>query len=82
MLGEGGTESRSFELIGASGGREKSMRAGLDLLQKKENILSENAFEAILKPIFPYCITSILSKVRHSNTLVLAMSFAFPCHQV
>ena len=30
--------------------------------------VSENAFQAILKPIFPYSITSILSKVRHSNT--------------
>ena len=29
--------------------------------------VSENAFQAILKPIFPYSITSILSKVRHSN---------------
>ena len=31
------------------------------------------------KPIFPYSITSILSKVRHSNTLFLTISFAFPC---
>ena len=31
----------------------------------------ENAFQAILKPIFPYSINSILSKVRHSNTLFL-----------
>ena len=29
--------------------------------------VSENAFQAILKPIFPYSITSIVSKVRHSN---------------
>ena len=29
---------------------------------------SENAFQAILKPFFPYSITSILSKVRHSNS--------------
>ena len=29
--------------------------------------VSENAFQAILKPSFPYTITSILSKVRHSN---------------
>ena len=29
--------------------------------------VSENAFQAILKPFFPYSITSILSKVRHSN---------------
>ena len=30
--------------------------------------VSENAFQAILKPSFPYSITSILSKVRHSNS--------------
>ena len=29
--------------------------------------VSENAFQAILKPFFPYSITSVLSKVRHSN---------------
>ena len=29
--------------------------------------VSENAFQAILKPSFPFSITSILSKVRHSN---------------
>ena len=40
---------------------------------------SENAFQAILEPIFPYSITSILSRVRHSNTLFLTISFAFPC---
>ena len=41
--------------------------------------VSENAFQAILKPIFPYTITSILSKVRHSNTFFLTISFEFPC---
>ena len=29
--------------------------------------VSESAFQAILKPIFPYSITSILSKIRHSK---------------
>ena len=29
--------------------------------------VSENAFQAILKPTFPYSITSILSKVRQSS---------------
>ena len=29
--------------------------------------VSKNAFQAILKPFFPYSITSILNKVRHSN---------------
>ena len=42
--------------------------------------VSENAFQAILKPIFPYSITSILRKVRHSNTLFFAFNFSFPCH--
>ena len=42
--------------------------------------VSENAFQAILKPIFPYSITSILSKVRHSNTLFFAINFSFPFH--
>ena len=28
--------------------------------------VSEDAFQAILKPIIPYSITSILSKVRHT----------------
>ena len=42
--------------------------------------VSENAFQAFLKPIFPYSITSILSKVRHSNTLFFAIKFSFPCH--
>ena len=83
MRGEGGAESRSFELIGASHEWGKSMRAGVGPpLEKMTIYVSENAFQAILKPIFPYSITSILSKVRRSNSLVLAISFAFPCHQV
>ena len=41
---------------------------------------SEKAFQAILQPIFPFSITSILSKVRHSNTLFFAINFSFPCH--
>ena len=32
-----------------------------------QTYVSENAFQAILKPFFPYSITSILNKVRHSN---------------
>ena len=32
--------------------------------------VSENAFQAILKPFFPFSITSVLSKVRHSNPRV------------
>ena len=44
--------------------------------------VSENAFQAILKRIFPYSITTILSKVRHSNTLFFAFNFSFPCHDL
>ena len=35
-----------------------------------KNYGSENAFQAILKPSFPYSITSIISKIRHSNPRV------------
>ena len=43
--------------------------------------VSENAFQAILKPIFPYSITSILSEVRNSNTLFLTIILNFlNCH--
>ena len=35
--------------------------------------VSENAFQAILKPLFPYSITSILSKVRHSNPICVCV---------
>ena len=37
--------------------------------------VSENAFQAILKPIFAFSITSILSKVRHSDTLFFAIFY-------
>ena len=43
----------------------------------KKNYVSENAFQAILKPIFPYSITSILSEVRNSNTLFLTRILHF-----
>ena len=58
------------------------MRGGSGGLPRKifKIFVSENAFQAILKPIFPYSITSILSKVRHSNTLFFAINFSFPCH--
>ena len=39
--------------------------------------VSENAFQAILKPSFPYSITSILSKVRHSNPMGAGYSDIF-----
>ena len=39
--------------------------------------VSENAFQAMLKPIFPYSMTSISSKVRHSNTLFLIIILHF-----
>ena len=39
----------------------------------------ENAFQAILKPIFSYSMTSILSKVRHSNPMggTLILSYVY-----
>ena len=37
--------------------------------------VSEHAFQAILQPIFPYSITSVLS-----NTLFFAFNFSFPCY--
>ena len=51
-----------------SGGRG-SLEGGLGELPRNffKIYVSENAFQAILKPSFPYSITLILSKVRHSN---------------
>ena len=42
-------------------------------------IVSVNALQAILKPSFPYSITSILSKVRHANASFLTICVAFTC---
>ena len=42
--------------------------------------VSENAFQAILKPIFLYSITSILTKVRDSNSLFFAFNYSFLCY--
>ena len=95
MLLPGGTEIRSLESLEPSGERREagggeSMRVGLNppLIRgpvaspgKFDKIyVSKNAFQAILKPIFPYSITSILSKVGHSNTLFFGFNFSFPCH--
>ena len=41
--------------------------------------VSENAFQAILKPFFPYSITSVLSKVRHSNPSGIIPIFSHIC---
>ena len=41
--------------------------------------VSENAFQAIFNPIFSYSITSILSKVRHSNPRGGGYSDSFIC---
>ena len=68
----GGTSSRRLEPSGASlsgvrkplligGGRGCSPGKFFKIY------VSENAFQAILKPFFPYSITSVLSKVRQSN---------------
>ena len=90
--GGGGGGALKAEVLNraAKAVRGESMRGGCtplslggsgDLPQNFIKIyVSENAFQAILKPIFPYSITSILSKVRHSNTLFFAINFSFPCH--
>ena len=71
----GGTESRLLEPSGASRERGESRRGGLTpfLLEGGLGVappefffkiyVSENTFQAILKPIFPYSITSILSRL-------------------
>ena len=95
MILPGGTERRSHEPSGESreggtrGVREWDEPPPPPLIRgvrgsspgKKFKIYeSEKTFQAILKPIFPFSITSILSKVRHSNTLFFAIQFSFPCH--
>ena len=76
---QGCTSSQGLEPSGSSREQGESMRGAMmeahwrgvrggGLPQKFFKIyVSENAFQAILKPSFPYSITSILSKVRHSN---------------
>ena len=51
------------------GGTPRLLEGGRGDLPQKYFIIyvSGNAFQAILKPFFPYSITSILRKVRHSN---------------
>ena len=85
LPGGGGTESRSLESSGKGrkgGGMNPLLLGGSGASPGKffKIYVSENAFQAILKPIFPYSINSILSKVRHSNTLFFAINFSFPCH--
>ena len=76
----GGGEVKAEVLNGEAkttmGGGGGSMRGGLPfsfwgVWGLPWNVLkiyvSESAFQAILKPIFPYSITSILSKFRHSK---------------
>ena len=90
ILLPGGTEGRSLEPSGESrevGGEYEWGMNPFSLGGSRASpgnffkiSVSENAFQAILKPIFPYPITSILSKIRHSNTLFFAINFSFPCH--
>ena len=60
----------------ASGGGGEYERGGVKFIFK---IVSVNALQAILKPSFPYSITSILSKVRHANASFLTICVAFTC---
>ena len=88
MLLPGGTESRSLEPRGESRKGRDSMRGVYPPLIRGGRgpgkffkiYVSERAFQSILKPIFPYSLTSILNKVRQSNTLFFAINFSFPCH--
>ena len=75
--GGGGTSSRRLEPSGAiwsggvwEGGGGRAHWSGVRGSSPEiffKIYVSENAFQAILKPSFPYSITSILSKVSHSN---------------
>ena len=71
--GGGGTSSRRLGPSGASRERGEEALAhwrgvrGFSPGFFFKIYVSENAFQAILKPFFPYSITSVLSKVRHSN---------------
>ena len=76
--GGGGTSSPKLEPSGACRQRGESMSGGGGSLEGGSGdfprnffkiYVSENAFQAILKPSFPYSITSILSKVRHLNPM-------------
>ena len=86
MLRGGALKAEVFNRA-AKAARGGSMRGGLNPLSLGglgaskgkfcKIYVSENAFQAVLKPIFPYSITSILIKVRHSNTLFLLLTFHF-----
>ena len=67
----GGTSRRRLE---PSGVRKPLLIGG-------GSYVSENAFQAILKPFFPYSITSILSKVRHSNPSGVLLIFSHKCRR-
>ena len=78
----GGTESRRIEPSSLScepGERMRGSLEGVRGLSLEMAFRNEIAFQAIFEAHFPYSITSTLSKVRHSNTLFLTISFAFPC---
>ena len=72
--GGGGTSSRRLEQSGAGRERGRGSPCSLEGGVRGRSpgnffkiYVSANAFQAILKPLFPYSITSVLSKVRHSN---------------
>ena len=86
--GGGALEAEILDRAAKAARRGESMRGGYNppLIRGTSPgkfckiYVSENSFQAILKSIFSYPITSILSKVRHSNTLFFAFNFSFPCH--
>ena len=85
--GGGGTSSRRLETSGPSRERgEEALaywRGVPGVLPRKffKIYVSENAFQAILKPFFPYSITSVLSKVRHSNPSGVLTIFSHICRR-
>ena len=73
VYGGGGTSSQRLELSGASGERGESMRGGggggsLEGVRGSSPgiffkiYVFKNAFQAVLKPSFPYSINSILNR--------------------
>ena len=54
------------------------MRGGIEPPLIK-NLCLRECISSHLETNFPYSITSILSKVVHSNTFFLTFSFEFPC---
>ena len=66
-------------LLTSGGGTESQRLEPTAQAATWKEYVCENEFQAIYNHIVSYSITSILSKVVHSNTLLLTISFAYPC---